>query len=125
LESIEKSPFAIGFLKPTPGIVDEYFNGSTGDGDEGETDMHGPWQSSFGLHPVDSQIIGGSGLSIDKIFGTEGQEDRGKRDSATRASSSCFEEALSQISPSTNKPHKSQEKPVANGQKATREVTKK
>ena len=34
-----------GCLKPTPGIVDEYFNGSTGDGDEGETDMRGPWQT--------------------------------------------------------------------------------
>src|ERR1700723_131671 len=33
LESMEKSPFAIGFLKPTSGIVDEYFNASTGDGD--------------------------------------------------------------------------------------------
>src|ERR1700760_3711643 len=42
LESLGKSPFAVGFLKPTSGIVDEYFNGSTGKGSEGDEDMHGP-----------------------------------------------------------------------------------
>ena len=41
LESLEKPMFSIGMLQPTPGIVDEYFNGSTGDGDEGDTDMLG------------------------------------------------------------------------------------
>jgi Mn-containing catalase len=39
LESMEKPMFSIGMLKPTPGIVDEYFNGSTGDGDEGDEDI--------------------------------------------------------------------------------------
>src|SRR6202035_2330897 len=28
LNSLEKSPFSVGLLKPTAGIVDEYFNGS-------------------------------------------------------------------------------------------------
>ena len=51
-------------MKPTAGIVDEYFNDSTGDGDEGDTDMPGPWTSSIGLHPVDSQMVGGKGLSV-------------------------------------------------------------
>jgi Mn-containing catalase len=103
LDSLEKSPFAIGFLKPTPGIVDEYFNASTGDGSEGDTDMHGPWQTSFGLHPVESQMVGGPGLSVDDIKGTEGEEDRGKQDSGQKAATSVFAEALSQTSPSTNK----------------------
>src|SRR5207248_2253538 len=44
LDSLEKSPFSIGRLRPTPGLVDQYFNGSTGNGNEGDTDMHGPWQ---------------------------------------------------------------------------------
>src|SRR6201994_2147317 len=96
LDSLEKSPFAVGFLKPTPGIVDEYFNASTGDGSEGDTDMHGPGQTSFGLHPVESQMVGGPGLSIGDIKGTEGQEDRGKQDSGQRATTSVFSEALSQ-----------------------------
>jgi len=106
LESIEKSPFSIGQLKPTPKIVDEYFNASTGDGNEGETDMRGPWQSAFGLHPVDSEIMGGPGLSINAIQGTEGQEDRGKQDAGQKAITSSFSEALSQTSPSIDKPSK-------------------
>jgi Mn-containing catalase len=104
LESMEKSPFSIGFLKPTPGIVDEYFNASTGDGDEGDTDMRGPWQTSFGLHPVESQMNEGPGLSIDDIDGTENQEERGRQDSGKKATTSPFAEALSQTHPSTNKP---------------------
>src|ERR1700710_885210 len=102
LESIEKQPFSIGMLKPTPGIVDEYFNGSTGDGAEGDTDMRGPWQTSFGLSPADSEMTGGPGLSIKDIFGTEDQEARGKQDLGQKATPSVFAEALSQTNPSTN-----------------------
>ena len=85
LESLEKPPFSIGRLAVTPGIVDEYFNASTGDGDEGETDMKGPWQSSFGLHPVESQMNGGKGLSVGAIDGVAGYEARGKQDDGLKA----------------------------------------
>src|SRR6202789_3043740 len=85
LESLEKSPFSIGRLAVTPVIVDEYFNGSTGSGDEGETDIAGPWQSSFGLHPVESQMVGGKGLSIGAIDGIAGREERGKQDAGKKA----------------------------------------
>lgn len=81
LESLEKPPFSIGRLKPTPGIVDEYFNGSTGKGSEGEADANGPWQTSFGLHPVESEIAGGKGLSVQDIDGAILGEARGKQDS--------------------------------------------
>jgi Mn-containing catalase len=43
LESLGKDQFSIGKIPPTPGLVDEYFNDSTGVGDEGETDARGPW----------------------------------------------------------------------------------
>jgi Mn-containing catalase len=43
LESLGKDPFSIGAIAPTPGLVDEYFNDSTGVGDHGETDSRGPW----------------------------------------------------------------------------------
>jgi Mn-containing catalase len=43
LESLGKDRFSIGNILPTPGLVDEYFNDSTGVGDEGETDARGPW----------------------------------------------------------------------------------
>ena len=104
LESMEKPPFSIGFLKPTPGIVDEYFNGSTGDGSEGDTDMRGPWQTAFGLQPVESEMNGGPGLSVQEVEGTEGKEARGKQDLAQKAKTSPFDESLSQTNPSTNKP---------------------
>jgi Mn-containing catalase len=43
LESMGKPIFSIGTLPPTPGIVDQYFNDSTGTGDRGEPDARGPW----------------------------------------------------------------------------------
>ncbi len=89
LESLEKTPFSVGMLKPTPGIVDEYFDGSTGTGDEGDTNMTGPWTSSFGLHPVESKMNGGKGLSVGDINGKIDGEDRGKQDSAHKATTAA------------------------------------
>jgi Mn-containing catalase len=43
LESLEKPVFSIGKLPPTPGLVDQYFNDSTGIGQRGERDVRGPW----------------------------------------------------------------------------------
>jgi Mn-containing catalase len=43
LESLGKDRFSIGEIPPTPGLVDEYFNDSTGVGDFGERDARGPW----------------------------------------------------------------------------------
>ena len=43
LESLGKPQFSIGKIPPTPGIVDQYFNDSTGTGDRGEPDARGPW----------------------------------------------------------------------------------
>jgi Mn-containing catalase len=91
---MEKQPFSIGMLKPTAGIVDEYFNGSTGEGSEGDSDMRGPWNSSFGLHPVDSQIAGGKGLSVGDINGKIDGEDRGKQDDAQKATTSPGDQAI-------------------------------
>jgi Mn-containing catalase len=85
LESMEKPPFSIGRRAPTPEIVDEYFNGSTGEGDEGDSDMRGPWMSKHGLHAVNSQLAGGKGLSVDLIDGIAGPEERGQQDSTPRA----------------------------------------
>jgi Mn-containing catalase len=88
LDSLEKNPFSVGLLKPTPGLVDEYFNASTGKGSEGDQDMHGPWQTSFGLHPVDSELTGGKGLSVGDVNGKIKGEDRGKQDSGSKATTS-------------------------------------
>jgi Mn-containing catalase len=62
LESMEKPPFSIGTIAPTPGLVDQYFNGSTGEGEEG-SDVRGPWNSD-GLHIVDSRVITNQGEDL-------------------------------------------------------------
>lgn len=54
LESLGKDQFSIGNVPPTPGLVDEYFNDSTGVGDEGETDARGPWNEGGNWRIVDS-----------------------------------------------------------------------
>jgi Mn-containing catalase len=94
LESLEKKPFSIGRLKPTPGIVDEYLNASKGEGSEGDTDMRGPWSSSFGLRVVDATGETGDGLSVREINGKIAGEDRGKQDEAQKATTSVGKEAL-------------------------------
>jgi len=43
LESLGKPRFAIGKIPPTSGLVDQYFNESTGTGDDCEIDARGPW----------------------------------------------------------------------------------
>ena len=43
LESMDKPRFSIGRIPPTPGLVDQFFNDSTGQGEDGEIDARGPW----------------------------------------------------------------------------------
>jgi Mn-containing catalase len=85
LESLEKPPFSIGRLAPTQVLVDEYLNASTGEGDEGDTDMRGPWMSMNGLTAVGPNVNGGKSLSVDRVHGVAGPEERGKQDSTPRA----------------------------------------
>jgi manganese catalase len=54
LESMGKSPFSIGRIPPTPGLVNQYFNDSTGIGDRGEPDGRGPWNQGDDWQFVDS-----------------------------------------------------------------------
>src|SRR5580698_4283169 len=43
LESMGKPAFSIGRIAPTPRLVNQFFNVSTGIGDHGEIDTRGPW----------------------------------------------------------------------------------
>src|SRR5579863_591660 len=45
LESIGKDRFSIGRIPPTPGLVNQYFDDSTGTGDNGEPNARGPWNT--------------------------------------------------------------------------------
>jgi Mn-containing catalase len=43
LESLGKERFSIGSIPPTPDLVNQYFDDSTGTGDRGEPNARGPW----------------------------------------------------------------------------------
>lgn len=43
LESLEKPAFSIGRIAPSAGVVNQFYNDSTGTGDLGEIDTRGPW----------------------------------------------------------------------------------
>src|SRR5258708_34929229 len=57
LESMGKPAFSIGRVAPTPGLVNQYFNDSTGAGDHGELDTRGPWNEGDDWDFVESPAI--------------------------------------------------------------------
>jgi manganese catalase len=61
--------------------------------------MRGPWQSSHGLHLVESQIVGGKGLSVGNVNGKLLGEHRGKQDEAQKAVTSPGSDALQFTAP--------------------------
>lgn len=54
LDSMGKDPLEIGVLPPAPDIVTKFFNDSTGEGDEGETDARGPWNEGDDIEYVEA-----------------------------------------------------------------------
>lgn len=73
LESMEKPPFSVGIIRPTPVLVDQFFNASTGEGEEGE-DSRGPWNSANGLQLVQPKRDGESGLRTEPYDPQPGTE---------------------------------------------------
>ena len=59
LDSMGKPALSIGKIPPTKGLVDEYFNDSTGEGEDGETDARGPWNEGNGWKFVESPAFNG------------------------------------------------------------------
>jgi len=57
LESMKKPAFSIGRISPTPGLVNQFFNDSTGTGDEGEIDTRGPWNEGGDWEFVESPAL--------------------------------------------------------------------
>jgi Mn-containing catalase len=53
LESLVADPLSVGKIPPTPGVVDEFFNDSTGTGEMGE-DTRGPWNEGNGWKFVEA-----------------------------------------------------------------------
>ncbi len=57
LESMGKPPFSIGKIAPTPKLVDQFFNDSTGEGDHGEVEARGPWNEGEPWEFVESPAL--------------------------------------------------------------------
>jgi Mn-containing catalase len=70
LESMGRPPFSIGKIAPTPKLVDQYFNDSTGEGEDGEVDARGPWNEgepweyveSPAFHELQTTLSDGPGI---------------------------------------------------------------
>ena len=89
LESLGKNRFSIGQIPPTPGLVDEYFNDSTGEGDEGETDARGPWNEggNWKIREVPEleqgvETLGHAPSSVGKTKSKNGESTQRRRKSA-------------------------------------------
>lgn len=54
LESMGKKPFSIGSLPPSPDLVRQYFDDSTGIGDRGEPNALGPWNNAEDIERVEA-----------------------------------------------------------------------
>jgi Mn-containing catalase len=60
LDSLEKPRFSVGKIAPTPGLVNQYFNDSTGVGDHGEMDSRGPWNEGEDWEMVEAPAFPGA-----------------------------------------------------------------
>jgi Mn-containing catalase len=57
LASMEKPPFSVGRIAPTAGLVNQYFNESTGEGNHGEIDARGPWNEGDGWEFIEAPAL--------------------------------------------------------------------
>jgi Mn-containing catalase len=71
LESMKKPAFSIGRIAPTPGLVNQFFNDSTGTGDEGELDTRGPWNEGGEWEFVEAPALQQEGAGEAAVIKTE------------------------------------------------------
>src|SRR5687767_168265 len=92
LESMNKPRFMIGKIPPTPGLVDQFFNTSTGAGEDGEIDARGAWNESEELQLVEApafQALGEAGEAA-----AEGEPRIDDRTTSTAGDTEMIEELL-------------------------------
>jgi Mn-containing catalase len=77
LESMAKPAFSIGRIAPTPGLVNQFFNDSTGSGDEGEIDTRGPWNEGGDWVYTDSPALQASQAGAQTPIVTESSAPEG------------------------------------------------
>jgi Mn-containing catalase len=85
LDSLGKSPFSIGSIHPTPGIVDQYYNDSPGTADHGEIDADAPWKTADGITVVESPALKGFQVLSATPKAAKTTSDEPRRKSAKKA----------------------------------------
>jgi Mn-containing catalase len=76
LESMNKPRFMIGKIPPTPGLVDQFFNTSSGSGEDGEIDARGPWNQGNDLQFVEAPAFQAVAAARESAGGDVGVDDR-------------------------------------------------
>jgi len=71
LDSLSRPRFMIGKIPPTAGLVDQFFNTSTGEGNDAEIDARGPWNQGKDVEVVEAPALatlqGGTGRPSDTL----------------------------------------------------------
>jgi Mn-containing catalase len=76
LESLNKPRFSIGQIPPTAGVVDQFFNDSTGDGEDGEIDARGPWNQGAEWQFIEAPAFQDAGVNVGKVAAAGSVDDR-------------------------------------------------
>ena len=76
LESLNKPRFSIGQIPPTAGLVDQFFNDSTGDGEDGEIDARGPWNYGAEWQLIEAPAFQDAGGNAGKVAAAGSVDDR-------------------------------------------------
>jgi len=79
LESMGKKPFSIGSLPPSPDLVRQYFDDSTGTGDRGEPNALGPWNDGGDVERVEAPAFRELESQIQGTRKTNGSKNAGPR----------------------------------------------
>jgi Mn-containing catalase len=89
LESLGKDRFSIGSIPPTPKLVDQYFDDSTGIGDRGEPNARGPWNEGGDWQLVEAPAFKEveSEKKGTRVVSEDGAVGNGKRSLQTRGKS--------------------------------------
>jgi Mn-containing catalase len=90
LESMKKPRFMIGKIPPTPGLVDQFFNSSTGQGEDGEIDARGPWNEGEDLQFVEAP-------AFHELSSTGGEASAGTRVDDRTVSSAADPEMIEEL----------------------------
>ncbi len=90
LESLNKPRFSIGRIPPTPGLVDQFFNESTGAGEDGGFDARGPWNDGGDWTRVEAPAFQALQADDDAVGDARSIPERPVRPLSLRCWRSCW-----------------------------------